>query len=329
MVIAEMAESGAFLGSAASAAGPGRRRGPLRIQGVVGERGHGGRPRPPARAAHGRLPADRRGHGDRARAPRRGDGGAARRRRPELDRAHRRRPRRRAARHLRGLPHGRLRQGLGASAARGDRSRGSRPRSRSRRSSPTSARAWSAIADPYLRERLHDLDDVANRLLRYLVQPGDGQPEEIPEGAVLVARNLGPGALMDHARAHLGRRAGGGLALLALRHRRAGAGHPDDRPGRPDHARRQSRRRDRRRRRDGPRPSATRPGDPRALPRQDRPRRAGAGGTTARWSGGRRRRADGTTVSAEDERRHPRRPALARAGRAPRASASTGPSCSS
>ena len=53
--------------------------------------------------------------------------------------------------------------------------------------------------DPYLRERLHDLDDLANQLLRHLVGPEAGTAPEIPEGAVLVARNIGPGALMDHA----------------------------------------------------------------------------------------------------------------------------------
>ncbi|MEM7527679.1 MAG: phosphoenolpyruvate--protein phosphotransferase [Pseudomonadota bacterium] len=51
--------------------------------------------------------------------------------------------------------------------------------------------------DPYLRDRLHDLDDLANRLLRYLTS-GDGV-EELPEGAVLVARSIGPAELLDHA----------------------------------------------------------------------------------------------------------------------------------
>ncbi|MFK7943682.1 MAG: phosphoenolpyruvate--protein phosphotransferase [Paracoccaceae bacterium] len=54
------------------------------------------------------------------------------------------------------------------------------------------------IQDPYLRERLHDLDDLANRMLRHLVQPGKSDID-YPEGAILVARNLGPGELMDHA----------------------------------------------------------------------------------------------------------------------------------
>jgi len=54
-------------------------------------------------------------------------------------------------------------------------------------------------ADPYLRERLHDLDDLANRLMRYLVGPDGQQDTELPENAVLVARNIGPGELLDHA----------------------------------------------------------------------------------------------------------------------------------
>lgn len=51
-------------------------------------------------------------------------------------------------------------------------------------------------ANPYLRDRLHDLDDLANRLLRRL---GGGAPQgEMPENAVLVGRTIGPGELLDH-----------------------------------------------------------------------------------------------------------------------------------
>ncbi|MDT8345401.1 MAG: phosphoenolpyruvate--protein phosphotransferase, partial [Thermohalobaculum sp.] len=53
--------------------------------------------------------------------------------------------------------------------------------------------------DPYLRERLHDLDDLANRLLRYLVSDGAEPVDLLPENAVLVARSIGPAELMDHA----------------------------------------------------------------------------------------------------------------------------------
>jgi len=63
----------------------------------------------------------------------------------------------------------------------------------------TAVRARLArVADPYLRERLHDLDDLSNRLRRHLA--GDGVAMDVPEGAVLVARNVGPGELLDYGR---------------------------------------------------------------------------------------------------------------------------------
>ena len=58
--------------------------------------------------------------------------------------------------------------------------------------------------DPYLRERLHDLDDLANRLLRTLMGKANGVArEELPENAILIARSMGPAALLDYERAHL------------------------------------------------------------------------------------------------------------------------------
>jgi phosphotransferase system enzyme I (PtsP) len=54
------------------------------------------------------------------------------------------------------------------------------------------------VADPYIRERLHDLDDLAHRLLRHLVGD-DGTAPRMPANAVLIARNIGPGELMEHA----------------------------------------------------------------------------------------------------------------------------------
>src|SRR5260221_3796793 len=58
--------------------------------------------------------------------------------------------------------------------------------------------------DPYLRERLHDLDDLANRLLRQLLGR-DHAParEHLPENAILVARSMGPAALLDYDRKRL------------------------------------------------------------------------------------------------------------------------------
>lgn len=53
-------------------------------------------------------------------------------------------------------------------------------------------------SDPYLRERLHDLDDLANRLLRALIGPGAEGTGSMPENAILVARTMGPAALLDY-----------------------------------------------------------------------------------------------------------------------------------
>jgi len=58
--------------------------------------------------------------------------------------------------------------------------------------------------DPFLRERLHDLDDLANRLMRQLTGR-DHAPsrENLPENAVLIARSMGPAALLDYDRKRL------------------------------------------------------------------------------------------------------------------------------
>ncbi len=58
-------------------------------------------------------------------------------------------------------------------------------------------------SDPYLRDRLHDLDDLANRLLRRLVGQEDRGAGGLPENAILVARSMGPAALLDYDRARL------------------------------------------------------------------------------------------------------------------------------
>ncbi|MDE2285416.1 MAG: phosphoenolpyruvate--protein phosphotransferase [Hyphomicrobiales bacterium] len=58
--------------------------------------------------------------------------------------------------------------------------------------------------DPYLRERLHDLDDLANRLMRQLTGR-DHAPsrDNLPDNAILVARSMGPAALLDYDRKKL------------------------------------------------------------------------------------------------------------------------------
>lgn len=56
------------------------------------------------------------------------------------------------------------------------------------------------VQDAYIRERLHDLDDLANRLLRILTRRQDAKERGIPENAILVARNIGPGELLDYGK---------------------------------------------------------------------------------------------------------------------------------
>ncbi|MBZ0218146.1 MAG: phosphoenolpyruvate--protein phosphotransferase, partial [Fimbriimonadaceae bacterium] len=58
--------------------------------------------------------------------------------------------------------------------------------------------------DPYLRERLHDFDDLSNRLLRILTgKTLTAAGEEIPQDSVVIARNMGPADLLDYDRARL------------------------------------------------------------------------------------------------------------------------------
>jgi len=63
------------------------------------------------------------------------------------------------------------------------------------------------MGDPILRERAHDFDDLARRLLRHLTGDG-GLHDGMPGDAVLVARNMGPAELLDYGRDKLA-----GLAL--------------------------------------------------------------------------------------------------------------------
>ena len=59
-----------------------------------------------------------------------------------------------------------------------------------------------AAADPYLRERIHDFDDLSRRLHRLLTGYGlDG--DALPEATVLVARTMGAAELLDYDRDRL------------------------------------------------------------------------------------------------------------------------------
>ena len=56
-------------------------------------------------------------------------------------------------------------------------------------------------ADNYLRERMSDLDDLSNRLLRILTGQGRDTGAEMPADPILVARNIGPAELLEYGRA--------------------------------------------------------------------------------------------------------------------------------
>ncbi|MGI9464521.1 MAG: phosphoenolpyruvate--protein phosphotransferase [Aestuariivirgaceae bacterium] len=59
-------------------------------------------------------------------------------------------------------------------------------------------------ADPYLRERMHDLDDLANRLLRLLTDQTETAAQgDLPRDSVIVARSMGPAELLDYDRSKL------------------------------------------------------------------------------------------------------------------------------
>ena len=69
--------------------------------------------------------------------------------------------------------------------------------------SDTRARMLRAT-DPYLRERLHDLDELSNRLMHQLLGQDYAPPRDrLPENAVLVARSMGPAALLEYDRKRL------------------------------------------------------------------------------------------------------------------------------
>ncbi|KMK68313.1 phosphoenolpyruvate--protein phosphotransferase [Puniceibacterium sp. IMCC21224] len=65
----------------------------------------------------------------------------------------------------------------------------------------SSARArLGQVTDAYLRERLQDLDDLSNRLLRNLTGQGKETGADMPEDPILIARNIGPGEVLEYGR---------------------------------------------------------------------------------------------------------------------------------
>ncbi len=60
----------------------------------------------------------------------------------------------------------------------------------------------SQARDAYMRERLHDLEDLADRFLRVLAGETPGR-RKLPDNAILIARNLGPAELLEYDRTKL------------------------------------------------------------------------------------------------------------------------------
>ena len=62
----------------------------------------------------------------------------------------------------------------------------------------------SQVADPYIRERLQDLTNLAYRLIEHLSGGTTGTDDgDLPEKIILVARNMGPAELLDYDRSRL------------------------------------------------------------------------------------------------------------------------------
>src|SRR5260221_2671658 len=59
------------------------------------------------------------------------------------------------------------------------------------------------VTDPYLKERLHDLEDLTMRLLQHLGGAVAEPLAVLPDDMVLIARSMGPAELLDYDRKHL------------------------------------------------------------------------------------------------------------------------------
>ncbi|MCR9257990.1 MAG: phosphoenolpyruvate--protein phosphotransferase [Alphaproteobacteria bacterium] len=57
---------------------------------------------------------------------------------------------------------------------------------------------FAQVHDPYLKERLSDFEDLANRLLTHLVGADMHRPAELPDRAILFAKQMGPAELLDY-----------------------------------------------------------------------------------------------------------------------------------
>lgn len=61
----------------------------------------------------------------------------------------------------------------------------------------------SLVSDPYLRERLADLEDLGNRLQQHLTGHHGAAAVELPAEFILIARSMGPAELLDYDRRRL------------------------------------------------------------------------------------------------------------------------------
>jgi phosphotransferase system enzyme I (PtsP) len=59
------------------------------------------------------------------------------------------------------------------------------------------------VTDPYLRERVLDLEDLGNRLIKHLMGDAGTPAEPLPDDVILVARDMGPAELLDYDRRRL------------------------------------------------------------------------------------------------------------------------------
>lgn len=59
------------------------------------------------------------------------------------------------------------------------------------------------MTDPYLRDRLSDFDDLANRLLRQLLGHSTKVGDDFPQDAIVLARSMGAAELLDYPRDRL------------------------------------------------------------------------------------------------------------------------------
>lgn len=53
------------------------------------------------------------------------------------------------------------------------------------------------VSDAYIRDRLHDMEDLSNRLMSHLMKQSKQDMTDLPDDIILVARSLGPAALLD------------------------------------------------------------------------------------------------------------------------------------